>query len=162
MALHTCQKYRMFKMDYSSNHYNQLHLDRRVPVWPNNLPMINPLLHSKNVFNPIGIGSICQQNSDGTLDVFVKVIGFPTPKGSQYASESMYVFYDNKSLGYPKKKASKKELRKWLEIILFKGEGQLVNFPNECNVVKYGDRVIYGEGGEGIKAKFICKANNVK
>ena len=64
---------------------DKLHLDRRVPVFANGKPMLNPFVKQK-FLNPVGSGGIIYENR-----FFVKVIEFPVPANSEWAAESMYV-----------------------------------------------------------------------
>ena len=102
-----------------------MHLDRRVPVWEDGTPIIDPS-HACS-FNPIGLGCLMKMGKNGLAALFVKVIDFPVAKTSEYASESMYVMLQQ-SVVPLKENFTEDEAKKWCRMYLASGEGILVNF----------------------------------
>ena len=126
---------------------DKLHLDRRVPVFSNGQPMVNPF-EKQNLQNPIGIGGILCKNR-----FFVKVIEFPVNANSEWAAESMYVMTI-----VPKSILNSQKARsKFVKSISSSGVGILVNIPTSDSTLKWGDTVRYSGGSDGLKAKFIEK-----
>ena len=138
---------------------SKMHLDRRVPVFPDGAPIIDPS-HACS-FNPIGLGCLMKMGKNGLAALFVKVINFPVAKTSKYASESMYVML-NQSVVPLKENFTEDEAKKWCRMYLASGEGILVNFPTDCEIVEYGDLVCFGHGSFGKKAQFTGKKTTNK
>ena len=138
---------------------SKMHLDRRVPVFPDGAPIIDPS-HACS-FNPIGLGCLMKMGKNGLAALFVKVIDFPVAKTSEYASESMYVMLQQ-SVVPLKENFTEDEAKKWCHMYLASGEGILVNFPTDCEIVEYGDLVCFGHGSFGKKAQFTGKKTTNK
>ena len=127
----------------------KMHLDCKVPVWPDKTPMTPPA-------PSITSGGVVMPRSDGTATVFVKVTEFPVPESSDWAGESMFVML--KPVPLPTSLDSREEDR-WFQSLCHEGKGLLVNFPVECQAVQYGDLVRFGGGTANTKAMFMGKVN---
>jgi hypothetical protein len=133
----------------------KMHLDRRVPIFPNGSSIINPYddIFTAQFFNPIGTGGIICRVSDGTARIFAKITEFPVATDCQWAAESMYVLLN---VIIPESTTGE-QLQKLMEEHMYEGIGILVNHPQYCTVVKYGDRIRFKNGSYGIKAVFDSK-----
>ena len=130
-----------------------MHLDRRVPIFFDGSPMIDPNEEGQ-LFNPINTGGIVIRMKDGSALLFAKITEFPVPADCKWGGESLYVLLDvPKSTG--------KQLQKLLEDHMYDGTGIVVNHPKYCTVVKYGDRIRFKNGSIGIKAIYDRKLESM-
>jgi hypothetical protein len=128
----------------------KMHLDRRVPIFYNGSSMINPYEYDGQFFNPIGTGGIVCRVNNGSARIFAKITEFPVATDCQWAAESMYVLLN---VIIPESTTAE-QLQKLMEEHMYEGIGILVNHPQYCTVVKYGDRIRFKNGSYGIKAVF--------
>ena len=136
----------------SCPHTEKIHLDRRVPIFYDGSPMINPTDKEGQFFQPIDTGGIVVKMNDDSVRIFVKVIQFPVSKDCQWGGESMYVLVD----AIIPKSTPAEQLQILLEN-MYDGTGILVNHPQFCTLVKYGDKIRFKGGSKGIKATFDSK-----
>jgi hypothetical protein len=137
----------------SCPHTEKMHLDRRVPIFYNGAPMINPKDKEGQFFNPIDTGGIVVKMNDDSARIFAKVTEFPVSNDCPWAAESMYVLLD---IIVPKSTTGE-QLKKLLEENMYSGTGILVNHPKFCCKVAYGDRIRFKGGSSGLKPIFDRK-----
>tara|TARA_B110000971_G_C19669985_1_gene346229 strand:- start:53 stop:469 length:417 start_codon:yes stop_codon:yes gene_type:complete len=130
----------------------KMQLDRRVPIFYNGSPMVPPYEEGQ-LFNPIDTGGIVIRINDGSARIFAKVTDFPVATDCEYAGESLYVLLEV----VISESTTGEQLQKLMEEHMHDGTGILVNHPQYCTVVKYGDRIRFKNGSYGIKAVFDSK-----